>query len=269
MTGRDAGDELFRSGSLGGYAEYVDEFLRAQLAEADLDDALTRRFWDTIATAGPSCVGTWIDARFDELQVTHQAAADRLNVDRSAVTKWVNKGGISLSKFLGLFIRFRVIDLFPRLVDDVRVEGYLGAIAYVQDALKAQADGRPASPKPAARKWPWSLLASPSASHSPAGRLDRERYLCLARLFSSDSVRAWADAQARHDMPRLEAITNEVREDLRTRLGRPPRLGGVRDLEDLVREWGNAWLICHRVIDEGLFDENQAGKHDRFAVRSV
>jgi hypothetical protein len=256
QDGGDTEDDPFRSGSLREYADFVDELLRARLAETDLDDALSQCFWGTVTKSTPSRVGTWINSIIDINNFTHQVVADSLGVDRSAVTKWAKGEGIRLDKFFRVLIRFKVVDSFPRLVDDVRVEGYLGAIAYARDALRARTEGHPTPPMPPARRWPWSSLIDPFTDRVPAGRLDRERYYCLARLFSSGMLRAWTEAQARRDSSRLAALANEVREYLHKRLGRPSTLGGVRELEDLIHEWGIAWLVCHRVIDEGLFDEN-------------
>jgi transcriptional regulator with XRE-family HTH domain len=213
--------ELERPAGAPDYDEVYERIIREQLDRAALGPAfvrgVARRFRDGPVTLCSRSIGRWINRKLRAAGWTQQELADRLGVDRSAVSYWVGGGNITFGNLVQVLIELgcQWADLPLPARQEMAVEAYLAALSYCREQL------------------------SPGAQVLP---LDRERFWCLYHLFGAPH---WERA-VRRQCPDLlgkeaERILGAVEQSLRQR---PRSVDGADGLKQLVREWGLAWLVC-------------------------
>ncbi len=197
------------------YQRIVKEQFDALALDAAFGKGLARRFRQGPMALCSKAIGTWVNRQLRRAGWTQQQLADRLGVDRSAVAYWIRGGNINLVNLAQVLLEFHShwseLPIPPR--QELALAAYLAALAYVQERVNP--DG--------------------------GKRLDRERFWALFHLFSEPS---WERAVRRRDPDLLRAEAERIAAAVQTSLGRPPSVVGVEALQELVREWGVAWLIC-------------------------
>jgi transcriptional regulator with XRE-family HTH domain len=203
-----------------GYDLVYQQVVRAQFDALGLDGAFARgldkRFRQGPIGACSRAIGTWINRQLRRLNWTQQQLADRLGVDRSAVAYWVRGGTIHLGNLAQVLIEFHCqwadLPVPPR--EELALAAYLAALAYVQEHVHPQG----------------------------GKRLDRERFWTLFHLFSEPF---WERAVRRRDPDLLRAEADRIAAAVQGSLGQPPHaVVGVAALQQLVSDWGLAWLVC-------------------------
>src|SRR5262249_4877674 len=148
---------------------------------------------------------------------TQQQLAARLGVDRSAVAYWVRGGNIQLVNLAQVLLEFHShwsdLPIPPR--QELALAAYLAALTYVQERVNPGRGGK---------------------------RLDRERFWALFPLFAEPH---WERAVRRRDPDLLREEADRIAAAVQATLGEPPRVVvGVAALQQLVSDWGLAWLVC-------------------------
>jgi transcriptional regulator with XRE-family HTH domain len=201
------------------YEKVAEEFLRQLSLDRDegFAAAVARRFREAPAKVCCRTIGAWIDQRLLGFGWTQHDLADRIGVDRSAVTKWTTGGAISLGHLVLVLLEFRsdLADLPLPARQELALEGYLAALSYVRARI------------------------DPAGGHEP---LDRERFWCLFHLFSEPY---WERAIRQKDRQLVKKEADRVLRRAGQSLGsQPRRVVGVEGLRSLVEEWTAAWVIC-------------------------
>jgi transcriptional regulator with XRE-family HTH domain len=178
---------------------------------------VARRFRKAPMLLCSRSIGAWIDRKLDEALWTQQDLAGRLGVDRSAVAYWVRGGNITLDNLAQVLIEFRSqwAELPIPARQEMAVAAYLAALTFIREKLDGGQDLKP---------------------------LDPERFWCLYHLFSEPQ---WARALRYQDEYEKGVEAGRIAQAVGASVGRPPRTPvSVRFLEELVKEWGRAWLVC-------------------------
>jgi transcriptional regulator with XRE-family HTH domain len=186
--------------------------------------AVAHRFREAPAKVCCRAIGEWIDQRLLGFGWTQHELADRIGVDRSAVTKWTAGGAISLGHLVLVLLEFGgdFGDLPLPARRELALEGYLAALSHVRARI------------------------DPVAGREP---LDRERFWCLFHLFSEPY---WERAIRRQDRELIKEEAERVLKRARESIGaHPRRVMGVEGLRRLVEEWTAAWVICLELLPGG------------------
>jgi transcriptional regulator with XRE-family HTH domain len=201
--------------------EIYEKLLREQFKKSALDDTFVKgvvqRFRKAPLARCSKSIGRWINRKLREAGWTQQQLAERLGVDRSAVSYWLQGGNITLDNLAQVLIEFQAewSELPIPARQELAMAAYLAALEYIQQRL-----------------------------HPDQGRcqLDRECFWCLFHLFSEPF---WEQAVRRQDPELLRKEADRVVAASRCSLGAEPRhIVHVEGLRQLVREWGVAWLVC-------------------------
>jgi transcriptional regulator with XRE-family HTH domain len=178
---------------------------------------VTRRFRKAPMVLCSRSIGAWIDRKLAEAGWTQQDLAGRLGVDRSAVAYWVRGGNITLDNLAQVLIEFRSqwANLPIPARQEMAVAAYLAALTYIREKLDCGLG---------------------------FGPLDPERFWCLYHLFAEAH---WARALRYQDEYEKGVEAQRIAQEVAAALGRPPRTAvSVMLLEELVKQWGRAWLVC-------------------------
>jgi transcriptional regulator with XRE-family HTH domain len=201
--------------------EVYERVLREHFAQAQLDDDFVRevvkRFKKAPTALFCGRLGTWVGENLERLGWRQQDLADRLGVDRAAVSCWAAGRNITTDNFAALVVVFKApwSELpFPAR-QQLAVAAYRAALSYIREKL---------DPTCAARE------------------LDAERFWCLFHLFAEPH---WERAIRRQDPDLLRREADRVLAAVGQSLGHRPRgVVGAECLKQLLREWGLAWLVC-------------------------
>jgi transcriptional regulator with XRE-family HTH domain len=199
------------------YERIIREQFDRSLLDEDFVREVVKRFKKAPTALFCGHIGAWIDKNLDRRGWRQQDLADRLGVDRAAVSCWIAGRNITTDNFAALVVVFQApwSELpFPAR-QQMAVAAYRAALSYIREKLEP----------------------------GPAGRaIDTEAFWCLFHLFSEPH---WERAIRRQDPDLLRREADRIRSAVEASLGHGPK--GVVDVEGLkrlVREWGLAWMIC-------------------------
>jgi transcriptional regulator with XRE-family HTH domain len=207
------------------YRRIIDESTRAYDLGPDFADALERRLLEAPAAACSEAIGRWLLRRLRDAGWTQAELAVRIGVDRSAVTRWIRGGAITIKHLSLILLELgdRLADLPVPVREELAVEAYGAAITYTRAELARRRGG-------------------PSDGIREPRPLDREQFWCLYHLLAEPH---WEQAVRRKDRRLLEQEAERVLRRAAEDLGHRPRaILGYRDLMDLVSEWMEAWVLC-------------------------
>jgi len=203
------------------YKEVYSRLIKEQFDRASLDDhfvqGVVKRFRQGPVSLCSRSIGSWINQRLRQLRWTQQELADKLDIDRSAVAYWIQGGNIQLANLAQVLIEFQSqwSELPIPARQELALAAYLAALSYVQEKLR------------------------PSRTQA---MLDRERFWCLFHLFSQPY---WERAMRTRDKALLKKEAARILEAVSVPLGKHPRsIVNVEGLQQLVNEWGLAWMVC-------------------------
>jgi transcriptional regulator with XRE-family HTH domain len=203
------------------YKQVYTRLIQEQFDKSSLGDdfvkGVVKRFRQGPVALCSRSIGTWINQRLRQLRWTQQVLADKLGIDRSAVAYWIQGGNIQLANLAQVLIEFQSqwSELPIPARQELALAAYLAALSYVQEKL------RPARPQ---------------------AMLDRERFWCLFHLFSQPH---WERAMRTRDAALLKKEAARILEAVHASLGKNP--GGIVNvdgLQQLVSDWGLAWMVC-------------------------
>jgi transcriptional regulator with XRE-family HTH domain len=198
-----------------------ERLLREQFGKARLDADFVRevvkRFKKAPTALFCGRLGAWIDQNLERLGWRQQDLADRLGIDRAAVSCWVAGRNITTDNFAALVVVFQApwSELpFPAR-QQMAVAAYRAALSYLREKLGPGRD---------------------------ALELDAEGFWCLFHLFSAPH---WERAVRADDPDLLRREADRILAAAAQSLGRRPAgVVNVEGLKRLLREWGLAWLVC-------------------------
>ena len=201
--------------------EVYERALREHFDQARVDEDFVReavkRFKKAPTALFCGRIGAWVNEHLERRGWRQQDLADRLGVDRAAVSCWVAGRNITTDNFAALVVVFKApwSELpFPAR-QQMAVAAYCAALSYIREQLDP---GR------------------------AAGALDPERFWCLFHLFSEAH---WERAVRQQDPDLLRREADRIRSAAEQSLGHRPRGPvNVESLKRLLREWGLAWMVC-------------------------
>jgi transcriptional regulator with XRE-family HTH domain len=198
------------------YQKVIKEQLHTLAPDAVFAQGLAKRFRQAPMAVCSKAIGTWINRQLKRLGWKQQDLGDRLGIDRSAVAYWIRGGNIHLVNLAQVLIEFHChwadLPIPPR--QELALAAYLAALAYVQERV------------------------------NPGGgkRLEREGFWALFHLFSEPH---WERAVRQRDPDLLRGEAVRIVAAVEKSLGQAPRLYlSVSALQQLVSDWGVAWLVC-------------------------
>jgi len=205
--------------------EVYDKIIREHLGAPPLDGVsegefareVARRFRRAPMALCSRAIGGWINRKLRAANWSQQDLADRLGVDRSAVAYWVRGGNITLDNLAQVLIEFKSqwSELPIPARQEMAVAAYLAALTFIQERLAGTPNGKP---------------------------LDRQRFWCLYHLFSEDH---WERALRYRDEYEKCKEAERIARAVEEALGHSPQPPvSVTFLEELVKTWGRAWLVC-------------------------
>jgi transcriptional regulator with XRE-family HTH domain len=212
------------------YKQFLEEFFERRSlnnqGNQGIEESVKRRFWEEPPRLCSQAIGKWLENRLREKGWQQQDLASRLGLDPSAVTHWIAGGNIALPYLAKVLLEFKspwsALPIPAR--QELALQAYLVALSLARERLE------------------------------PAGgpyALDRERFWCLFHLLSEPY---WERAVRRNDDDLLRKEANRILEAARSSLGtgtgdvanlaKLQQIASVDGLRRVVREWGNAWLVC-------------------------
>jgi transcriptional regulator with XRE-family HTH domain len=218
-------EKLSEAGNYPTYQEVYKKVIRDHFGHSPLDGVtdeqfvrqVVKRFRKAPVVLCSRSIGKWINRKLGETGRTQQDLAERLGVDRSAVTYWIRGGNITLDNLAQVLIEFKSqwSELPIPARQEMAVAAYLAALTFIQEKLAGAPPGKP---------------------------LDRHRFWCLYHLFSEAQwERALRFRDEYEKCKEAERIARAVEEAL----GHSPQPPvSVTFLEELVKTWGRAWLVC-------------------------
>jgi hypothetical protein len=161
-------------------------------------------------------VSAWLT---DELeQQSQEELAKWLGVNQSSVSRWMIGRTITLENLVSLLIELHRDINFPGR-ETLVVKGYTALLPLIREKL-------------------WD--AKPPRPHD-----DLVWVLCA--LFSRSD---WVEARKNDEPQQLQNASDRVLREVRFALGRDPKdVAGPEDLKRVVKEWGQAWVMCLYLID--------------------
>jgi transcriptional regulator with XRE-family HTH domain len=207
------------------YERIVDDAVRAYELGPGFPESLERGLLEAPAIACSSAIGRWLKCRLRDAHWSQEELARRIGVDRSAVTRWVQGGSITVKHLTLILLELgeRLSDLPVPEARELAVEAYAAAITHTRDELNRRREQR-------------------GEAARPHRALDGERFWCLYHLLSEPN---WQRALLRNDRALLEQEAARVLRRVSESLGREPKvISNVRDLADLVGEWMEPWVVC-------------------------
>jgi transcriptional regulator with XRE-family HTH domain len=217
--------KLSEAGGCPTYLEVYKKVIRDHFGHLPIDGTtdeqlmrqVAKRFRKAPVVLCSRFIGKWINRKLRDSGWTQQDLADRLGVDRSAVAYWIRGGNITLDNLAQALIEFKSqwSDLPVPARQEMAVAAYLAALTFIQEKLAGARNGMP---------------------------LDRQRFWCLYHLFSEAH---WERALRFRDDYEKCKEAERVAHAVEATLGHRPQFAvSVRFLEELVNEWGRAWLVC-------------------------
>ena len=212
----------------GGYPTYQEVYLkviRDHFSHSPLEGVtdeqfvrqVAKRFRNEPVRLCSQTIGKWMNSKLLENGWTQQRLAERLGVDRSAVAYWIRGRNITLANLAQVLIEFKIQwkDLPIPARQEMAVAAYLAALKFIQQEL---------------------------AGTSPCEPLDGQRFWCLYHLFSEAH---WERALRYRDEYEKHKEAERIARAVEAALGHSPEPPvSVRFLEELVKAWGRAWLVC-------------------------
>jgi transcriptional regulator with XRE-family HTH domain len=192
------------------------------------NEGLLKRFFGAPLKVCSVAIGKWIRDRLHGAGWTQNDLAAQIGVDRTAVTYWIQGGGITLDNLSRVLLAFKCqwSDLPIPARRDLACAAYRAALEYTRKKLK-----------------PDETLP----------RLAEEQFWCLYHLLSHSD---WRKAQANDDDFLRTRAAAQVQDAVRKELGTgEDPVVTVEGLTQLVEEWGEAWLHCVYVTTERWADQ--------------
>jgi len=215
------------------YLEVTRAYL-AELGDSDvLEKEVIKEFRQAAVQASRKKLGRWIDSELNSRGMTQQELADRLGIDRTTVTKWINESSTmqTVDRFLLMLVFDGAGPPDPDDLVEVVIDGYTAAVSCVQRWLY-----------PASRPGNFGFL----------------EFYCLFHVYSRPD---WAHAR-RRGPNQLRTVAEDillaVSSSCGFRFAWQETLKRFEDLKDLVDKWEKAWLIGrHLIADRWNFPLSQ------------